>query len=64
MKKPFVIDIVSRIDRIELTQEMMNRIRIVLLLSAILAFFIAFQMGDDWYVREYADYDWARHIGY
>jgi hypothetical protein len=47
-----------------LTNEMMLRMRLILILTAVLAFYITFEMGDDWYVREYANYDWARHIGY
>jgi len=47
-----------------LTKDLVVRIRIMLFLTAILALFLAFEMGDDWYVREFANYDWARHIGY
>jgi hypothetical protein len=53
-----------RISTIVLTRDLVIRIRLVLFLTAVLAFFLAFEMGDDWYVREFANYDWARHIGY
>ena len=41
-----------------------SRMRWVLFTTAILLLFIAFQMGDDWFVREFANYDWARSIGF
>jgi hypothetical protein len=31
---------------------------------AFLLLFLAFEVGDDWFVREFANYDWARQIGY
>jgi preprotein translocase subunit Sec61beta len=54
----------SRISGIQLTHDLIVRVRIVLILTAVLALFLAFEMGDDWYVREFARYEWARHIGY
>jgi hypothetical protein len=59
-----VRDLLARVQGFELTPEIVVRVRLVLLLSAVLALILAFQMGDDWYVREFANYDWARHIGY
>jgi len=64
LENRIVRSLIRRIDAFELTPDLAVRIRFVLLLSALLAFFLAFQFGDDWYVREFADYDWARHIGY
>lgn len=58
------MSIVSRLKGFELTPEFAFRVRLVLLMSAVLALILAFQMGDDWYVREFANYDWAKHIGY
>jgi hypothetical protein len=55
---------ISYIRDFRLTNEMVLRMRLILILTAVLAFYITFEMGDDWYVREYANYDWARHIGY
>lgn len=57
-------EIKMRIDEFRLTDDMIVRVRIVLFLTAILAFYLSFAMGDDWWVRTYANYDWARHIGY
>lgn len=54
----------ERWERFVLTPELMVQIRFVLFLVALLALFMAFQEGDDWYVRAFANYDWARRIGY
>jgi hypothetical protein len=53
-----------RAQRFELTDDLIVRLRLMLFLLALLTIFLAFQLGDDWYVREYANYDWARHIGF
>jgi len=37
---------------------------IFLLLTGVLAIYIGLQLGDDWYVKEFATYDWARGLGY
>jgi len=57
-------DVKMRIVDFHLTDDMVVRMRIILFLTAILAFYLSFAMGDDWWVREYANYDWARRIGY
>ena len=54
----------KRVREFELTDDLIVRLRLVFILVALLAIFLAFQLGDDWYVREYANYDWARHIGF
>lgn len=59
-----LVALASRVKGFELTPELAFRIRLVLLMSAVLALILAFQVGDDWYVREFANYDWARHMGY
>ena len=64
MKSKLVGGIIARVQVFDLTPEIVVRVRLVLLLSAILALILAFQLGDDCYVREFANYDWARHIGY
>jgi len=64
LENRFVRLMAKRLSEFELTPELVVRIRFVLFLSAILALILAFQVGDDWYVREFANYDWARHIGY
>ena len=62
--KDLLRSIVDRWNRFTLTPELIVRIRFVLFLIALLTLFLAFQVGDDWYVRTFANYDWARHIGY
>lgn len=64
LESKLVRGMIARFQGFELTPEIVVRVRLVLLLSAILALILAFQLGDDWYVREFANYDWARHIGY
>jgi hypothetical protein len=46
------------------TPEFRTRIRWILFMLAFLLLFLAFEVGDDWFVREFANYDWARQIGY
>jgi len=40
------------------------RIRFLLLISALLVLAIAFWNGDDWFVKRFATYDWARDLGF
>lgn len=54
----------NRILAIRLTPEFVLRMRWVLLILSFLLLFLAFQVGDDWFVREFANYDWARNIGF
>jgi len=44
--------------------DLIIRLRWFLLFMGILAVYIGLQMGDDWYVKESATYDWARGLGY
>lgn len=53
-----------RIMEFEITSESATRMRWILFVMAFLLMFLAFEMGDDWFVREFANYDWARSIGY
>jgi hypothetical protein len=46
------------------TPEFIVRMRWILFVLAFLSLFLGFQAGDDWFVREFANYDWARAIGY
>jgi hypothetical protein len=46
------------------SEDLIIRLRWFLLFTAILAIYIGFQVGDDWYVKEFATYDWARGLGY
>jgi hypothetical protein len=40
------------------------RLRWFLLFIGILAIYLGLQAGDDWWVKEFATYDWARGLGY
>ena len=46
------------------SEDLIIRLRWFLLLTAILGIYIGLQVGDDWYVKEFATYDWARGLGY
>ena len=46
------------------SEDLIIRLRWFFLLTAILGIYIGFQVGDDWYVKEFATYDWARGLGY
>jgi hypothetical protein len=46
------------------SEDLIIRLRWFLLFTAILGIYIGFQAGDDWYVKEFATYDWARGLGY
>jgi hypothetical protein len=54
----------KRVSDAKLTPELKSRIRWILFVLAFLLLFLAFEVGDDWFVREFANYDWARQIGY
>jgi uncharacterized membrane protein YbhN (UPF0104 family) len=54
----------QRISDFRGTPEFRSRIRWILFMLAFLLLFLAFEVGDDWFVREFANYDWARQIGY
>ena len=54
----------TRIMEFEPSVEFQTRIRWFLFMLAFLLLFLAFDVGDDWFVREFANYDWARQIGY
>lgn len=41
-----------------------SRIRLLLLIGALLTLYLAFRYIQDWYVEEYATYDWARDLGF
>lgn len=64
MNKERVKKIRNKVLSIRLTSEFIVRMRWVLLILSFLLLFLAFQVGDDWFVREFANYDWARHIGF
>ena len=47
-----------------IAEDIIIRLRWFLLFTGILAIYIGLQAGDDWYVKEFATYDWARGLGY
>ena len=62
--KKLVGSLKKRISGFALTPEFKSRIRWILFVLAFLLLFLGFEVGDDWFVREFANYDWARSIGY
>jgi hypothetical protein len=46
------------------SEDLIIRLRWFLLFTAVLAIYIGLQIGDDWYIKEFATYDWARGLGY
>ena len=54
----------NRILEFEFTPGFVGRMRWIFYMLAFLLLFLAFEVGDDWFVREFANYDWARSIGY
>lgn len=54
----------KRIKGFTITPEFKSRVRWLFFMLAFLMLFLAFEVGDDWFVREFANYDWARQIGY
>jgi hypothetical protein len=63
-KKKKGMSLKQRIMNFEMTPEFIGRMRMILYVFAFILLFLAFQVGDHWYVGEFANYDWARSIGY
>ena len=40
------------------------RVRLLLLIGALMTLYLAFEYSHDWYVEEFANYDWARDLGF
>ena len=53
-----------KIARTRLKANTISRVRLLLLIAALLSLYLAFDMSQDWYVEEFATYDWARELGY
>jgi hypothetical protein len=53
-----------RIARTRLQSSTVSRVRLLLLIGAILTLYLAFKYTQDWYVEEFATYDWARDLGF
>lgn len=53
-----------RIARTRLSQSTVSRVRLLLLIGALLTLYLAFSFSQDWYVEEFATYDWARDLGF
>jgi len=64
VNKKLLSPLKSKLSGIRLTTDLISRVRWVLFVIAFLLLFLAFQVGDDWFVREFANYDWARSIGF
>jgi hypothetical protein len=56
--------LVERLRGSIVVDDLIIRLRWFLLLTGVLAIYIGLQLGDDWYVKEFATYDWARGLGY
>ena len=54
----------AKIARTRLQASTVSRVRLLLLIGAILTLYLAFKYTQDWYVEEFATYDWARDLGF
>ncbi|MCK5562291.1 MAG: hypothetical protein KAJ51_16950 [Thermoplasmata archaeon] len=64
VKKSKMEALKNRLQGFTITAAFAGRMRAVLFVAAFILLFLAFQVGDDWFVREFANYDWARSIGF
>lgn len=62
--KDRIYDLGVRIAKTRLKAAVVARTRLLLLIGALLMLYVAFQYGQDWYVEEFATYDWARDLGF
>ena len=53
-----------KIARTRLKANTISRVRLLLLIGALLTLYLAFSYSQDWYVEEFATYDWARDLGF
>lgn len=53
-----------KIARTRLQAATVSRVRLLLLIGALLTLYLAFSYSQDWYVKEFATYDWARDLGF
>lgn len=53
-----------RIAHTRLKANTVSRVRLLLLIGALLTLYLAFAYSQDWYVEKFATYDWARDLGY
>lgn len=54
----------SRMARTRLDPNTVSRVRLLLLIGALLTLYLGFAYNQDWYVEEFATYDWARDLGF
>lgn len=54
----------SRMARTRVKPGTESRVRLLLLIGALLALYLAFANSQDWFVAEFATYDWARDLGF
>ncbi len=53
-----------KIARTRLNPNTVSRVRLLLLIGALLTLYLGFSYSQDWYVEEFATYDWARDLGF
>jgi hypothetical protein len=54
----------QRIARTRLNPGTESRVRLILLIGALLTLYLAFANSQDWFVENFATYDWARDLGF
>jgi hypothetical protein len=54
----------KRIAGARLDPFLVARVRFIVFIGALLALTLAFMVHDDWFVRNFATYDWARDLGF
>jgi hypothetical protein len=54
----------KRIASARLDPFVVARVRFILFIAALMSLALAFYYADDWFVREFATYDWARDLGF
>lgn len=64
VKKDRLGSIKNRFRSFTITAAFAGRMRWILFVAGFILLYLAFQVGDDWFVRDYANYDWARSIGF
>ena len=64
VKKDRLASIKNRFRSFTITAAFAGRMRWILFVAGFISLYLAFQVGDDWFVREFANYDWARSIGF
>jgi hypothetical protein len=53
-----------KIARTRLKATTVSRVRLLLLIGALLTLYLGFDLSQDWHVADFATYDWARDLGF